>query len=209
MTPRRAGWAIPRGQVGGYCRRMTHDPAELPDQLPVPVDDGAADHLVGIEVPSIVLPSTGGGGVDLSVQSRRQRIVVFAYPRTGRPGVEPPAGWDEIPGARGCTPEACAFRDLAAEFAAVNTVIYGLSTQDTDYQSEAVARLGLPYELLSDAGLALTEALRLPTFLVDGTTLLRRLTLVVDQGIVRHALYPVFPPDQAAADVLAVLRNGR
>jgi peroxiredoxin len=187
---------------------MTHDPAELPDQLPVPVDDGAADHLVGTGVPSIVLPSTGGGGVDLSGQSRRQRIVVFAYPRTGRPGVEPPAGWDEIPGARGCTPEACAFRDLAAEFAAVNTVIYGLSTQDTDYQSEAVTRLGLPYDLLSDADLALTEALRLPTFVVDGTTLLCRLTLVVDQGMVRHALYPVFPPDQAAADVLAVLRNG-
>lgn len=182
---------------------MAHDPSALPGDLPAPEDDGAARHLVGLTVPSVVLTSTTGEDVDLREQSERSRLVVFAYPRTGRPGVEPPAGWDSIPGARGCTPEACSFRDLSQEFAAHNTVIYGLSTQDTDYQREAVSRLALPYALLSDEHLRLTSALQLPTFEVDGMTLLRRVTLLLVEGRVQDVDYPVFPPDQAASRALA------
>ena len=182
-----------------------HDPTGLPADLPVPEDDGAADHLPGAEVPSVPLPATGGGTVDLAERSRAGTVVVFAYPRTGRPGVDPPSGWDEIPGARGCTPEACSFRDLAADFAAAGAEVFGLSTQDPAYQSEAAGRLGLPYSLLSDADLALASALGLPTFEVEGTTLLRRLTMVLRAGRVDRVLYPVFPPDRAALDALAAL----
>jgi len=186
---------------------MSHDPTVLPEDLAVPVDDGAADHLVGLSVPAVALPATSGGSVDLHDRGHSRRLVVFAYPRTGRPGVEPPADWDTIPGARGCTPEACSFRDLSEQFAALDTDVYGLSTQDADYQLEAATRLHLPYALLSDAKLRFTAALRLPTLTVDGMTLLRRLTLVIKDGCVEHVLYPVFPPDQAATDVLAILRS--
>ena len=179
--------------------------SDLPADLPVPVDDGAADHLPGAEVPAVPLRATGGGAVDLAERSRAGTVVVFAYPRTGRPGVDPPAGWDEIPGARGCTPEACSFRDLAADFADAGAEVFGLSTQDPEYQAEAAERLGLPYSLLSDEGLALASAMRLPTFEVDGTTLLRRLTMVLRDGRVNRVLYPVFPPDRAAQDALAAL----
>jgi peroxiredoxin len=184
---------------------MAHGPSALPAGLPVPEDDGAADHLEGSEVPEVVLPATGGGSVDLRARSAARTVVVFAYPRTGRPGVDNPAGWDDIPGARGCTPEACGFRDLAAEFAAASVELYGLSTQDTDYQQEAVDRLQLPYPLLSDAGLAFARALRMPTLEVEGMTLLRRLTMVLRGGRVERVQYPVFPPDRAAADALALL----
>lgn len=186
---------------------MSHDPAVLPDDLPVPVDDGAADHLVGLSVPAVALTATTGGSVDLHSEGVGSRLVVFAYPRTGRPGIEPPADWDTIPGARGCTPEACSFRDLSEQFASLHTNVYGLSTQDADYQLEAATRLHLPYALLSDAKLRFTEVLRLPTLTVDGMTLLRRLTLVIKDGRVEHVIYPVFPPDQAATDVLAILRR--
>ncbi len=184
---------------------MPIDPMTLPDSLPRPIDDSAADHLRRLSVPSLALPATGGGSVDLSHRSRGTTLVVFAYPRTGRPEVDSPAGWDAIPGARGCTPEACGFRDLSAEFADVGVEIYGLSTQDTDYQQEAVDRLKLPYPLVSDAALELTTALRLPTFSVEGMTLLRRLTMVIRDGRIDGVLYPVFPPDRAASDVLAFL----
>mgnify|MGYP002778940872 CR=1 FL=1 len=184
---------------------MTSDPGTPPDDLPVPEDDGAADHLPGTPVPAVPLVATGGGTVDLAERSRAGTVVVFAYPRTGRPGVDPPAGWDEIPGARGCTPEACSFRDLAAEFAHAQAAVFGLSTQDPAYQAEAAGRLGLPYALLSDADLALATALRLPTFEVDGTTLLVRLTMVLRDGRVDRVLYPVFPPDRAAHDALVAL----
>jgi len=183
------------------------DPSALPADLPVPADDGAADHLPGAEVPRVTLVATGGGSVDLAERSRAGTVVVFAYPRTGRPGVDPPPGWDEIPGARGCTPEACSFRDLVGEFAAAGAELYGLSTQDPEYQAEAASRLGLTYPLLSDEHLALASALRLPTFEVEGTTLLRRLTMVLHEGRVDRVLYPVFPPDRAAADALAALRD--
>ena len=185
---------------------MTSDPTALPADLPIPEDDGAADHLPGAAVPSVPLPATGGGTVDLAERSRAGTVVVFAYPRTGRPGVDPPAGWDDIPGARGCTPEACSFRDLSADFTAAGAELFGVSTQDPAYQAEAVERLALTYPLLSDEQLALASALRLPTFEVEGTTLLRRLTMVLREGRIDRVLYPVFPPDRAAADALAALR---
>jgi peroxiredoxin len=142
---------------------VTHDPTALPAGLPVPEDDGAADHLPGAEVPSVGLVATDGRTIDLAERSRSGTVVVFAYPRTGRPGADVPAGWDEIPGARGCTPEACSFRDLSADFTAAGAELYGLSTQDPEYQGEAAERLALTYPLLSDEHLALAAALRLPT----------------------------------------------
>jgi peroxiredoxin len=183
----------------------THNPDVLPDDLPEPVDDGAADHLAGSRVPSVPLRSTAGGTVDIAALTGR--TVVYAYPRTGQPGVDPlVADWDAIPGARGCTPESCGFRDHHAELAAQGAAVFGLSTQDTAYQREAVERLRLPFALLSDEDLALTRALRLPTFDAAGVTLLRRLTMVLRDGVVEHVFYPVFPPDGHAAEVLAWLR---
>jgi len=175
------------------------DPTRLPDDLPVPDDDGAADHLRGTPFPPIALTATDGEAVRLD--ELPGRTVVFAYPRTGRPGEPPPGGeegWNAIPGARGCTPEACSFRDEAARFAALGVRVFGLSTQDGDYQREAVERLHLPYPMLSDAGLELTRALSLPTFVVEGVTLLRRLTLIVVEGRIEDVVYPVFPPDRGA-----------
>ncbi|MGI4811132.1 MAG: peroxiredoxin [Janthinobacterium lividum] len=180
---------------------------ETPDwsALPYPVDDGGARHLSGLRLPSLLLPATDGTAVDLAVLPGR--TVVYAYPRTGRPDAANPDGWDGIPGARGCTPQSCAFRDHADELRRLGVDhLFGLSTQDTAYQAEAGERLHLPFPLLSDADLLLTDALRLPTFEVAGITLLKRLTLVLDVGMVTHVFYPVFPPDQSAADVIAWLR---
>jgi peroxiredoxin len=183
------------------------DVSSLPADLPVPEDDGAADHLPGTAVPAIALPATDGGEVRLD-RAGAPRAVVYAYPRTGRPG-EPSLteDWDLIPGARGCTPESCAFRDHHGELVALGAEVYGLSTQDTGYQRELVERLGLPYPVLSDADLRLAEALGLPTFEAAGETLLRRLTLVLRDGRVEHVFYPVFPPDGHAEEVLAWLRE--
>jgi peroxiredoxin len=189
--------------------RMASGFQRLPDDLPVPVDDGACDHLPGLEVPAVALPSTAGGTVRLA-DPAAPRTVVFAYPRTGRPGEEPPGGeadWNAIPGARGCTPQACAYRDSAARFRELGVRLYGLSTQDTAYQREMATRLGLPYEVLSDAALQLTRALRLPTFQVEGHTLLKRHTLVIDHGTIEHVFYPVFPPDRDATQVLHWLES--
>ena len=175
------------------------DPTQLPDDLPVPEDDGAADHLLEHPVPPVSLAATDGSTVRLDELPGRS--VVFAYPRTGRPGEDPPsgeAGWNAIPGARGCTPEACSFRDEMARFSEIGARVFGLSTQDTEYQREAVERLHLPYALLSDEGLELTRALGLPTFEVEGMTLLRRLTLIVAEGRIADVVYPVFPPDRGA-----------
>src|SRR6266851_7789565 len=179
----------------------THNPNILPADLPVPEDDGAARHLAGMPLPSIALAATGGTQVDLARLAGR--TVVYIYPRTGRPGVALPDGWDAIPGARGCTPQSCSFRDHFAELKALGVAhLYGLSTQDTGYQREAVERLHLPFAILSDAGLQFTRALRLPTFAVDGMTLQKRMVLVIDDGIIGKVFYPVFPPDQSA-DVVA------
>jgi len=172
---------------------------ELPQDLPVPQDDGACDHLTGLQLPSIPLRSTGGHAVDLSKLSGR--TVVYCYPRTGRPDQELPKGWNEIPGARGCTPQSCGFRDRYQELQKRGLRVFGLSTQSTEYQQEAALRLHLPFDLLSDSGLVFTQALRLPTFDVEGMTLIKRLTLVVDGGQVIKVFYPVFPPDQSAATV--------
>lgn len=184
-----------------------HDIHSLPIDLPVPENDGAADHLAGTRLPSVSLPATDGSTVDLAAASGR--TVVYCYPRTGHPDRDNPSGWDSIPGARGCTPQSCAYRDHHAELAKLGARVYGLSTQDTGYQREAVARLHLPFPLLSDHGLAFTEAVSLPTFTIeiDGSrqTLLKRLTFIVSSGTIEHVLYPVFPPDADAGNVIAWL----
>jgi peroxiredoxin len=174
---------------------------DLPPDLPRPTDDGACDHLPGLLVPSIRLPSTAGRLVDLGALFA-PRTVVYCYPRTGRPGEALPDGWDMIPGARGCTPQACAFRDHHRELADLGAEVYGLSTQTTDYQREMAERLHLPFEVLSDAGFVLVEALRLPTFEVDGMRLLKRLTLIIRDQRIEHVFYPVFPPNESAEQVI-------
>lgn len=184
---------------------MIDDWSQLPADLPAPEDDGAAAHLEGVIVPPIALPSTNGDAVRLDLPGL---TVLYAYPRTGRPG-EPSLTeeWDAIPGARGCTPESCGFRDHAAELAELGARVAGLSTQSTEYQREAAERLGLPFPLLSDARLELTRILQLPTFEAGGHTLLRRFTLVIRDARVEHVFYPVFPPDTHAAEVVAWLRG--
>ena len=185
---------------------VLHDPNVLPADLPAPQDDGAARHLVGMELPDIALAATDGTEVRLS--TLKGRTIVYVYPRTGRPGQALPTGWDAIPGARGCTPQSCGFRDHFAELKQLGVgALYGLSTQDTDYQRETAERLHLPFALLSDADLEMTKALRLPTFEVAGQTLLKRFTLVVSDGRIEHVFYPVFPPDKHAEEVLAWLRG--
>ncbi len=186
----------------------THDPTVLPPGLPVPVDDGAAKHLPGLRVPPIRLPATDGTELALAEEGRLVRRVVYAFPRTGRPGEAPLVeDWDLIPGARGCTPESCAFRDHHAELARAGAEVVGLSTQDTAYQREAVERLHLPFVLVSDAQLRLTKAMRLPTFEAAGHILLKRFTLVIRDGRVEHVFYPVFPPDRHAAELLGWLET--
>ena len=180
----------------------------LPDDLPSPEDDGLAAHLPGLELPIIRLPATDGRHIDLS--GLAGLTVVYAYPRTGVPGQALPEGWDAIPGARGCTPQSCAFRDHFADLRAAGVEhVFGLSLQDSDYQREAAERLHLPFPLLSDHQHELTHAIRLPTFEVEGTMLLKRITLIIEEGAISHVFYPVFPPDQNAADVLAHVRRRR
>ncbi|MBX9590738.1 MAG: peroxiredoxin [Hyphomonadaceae bacterium] len=176
-------------------------------KIPAPKDDGGARHLEGMVVPDIPLPATDGMKVSLAKVSGR--VVVFAYPRTGVPGqIALVDDWDMIPGARGCTPQTCAFRDLHKVMIGAGAArVFGLSTQDTAYQREAAERLHLPFPLLSDERLALTEALRLPTLEVAGLTLIKRLALVIDDGAISKVFYPVFPPDRNAGDVLAWLER--
>jgi peroxiredoxin len=186
----------------------THDPSVLPAALPVPEDDGTARHLAGMRLPSLALAATDGTQVDLAKLAGR--TVVYVYPRTGRPGVAIPEGWDAIPGARGCTPQSCSFRDHFAELKPLGVAhLFGLSTQDTDYQREAVDRLHLPFAILSDAELRFARALSLPTFEAAGMTLLKRVVLVIDDGVIAKAFYPVFPPDESAAVVVDWLRASR
>ena len=176
----------------------------LPESLPVPEDDGACDHLRQSMLPSIGLRSTSGGMVDLSKEGRPW-LVVYCYPRTGRPDAEPLGGaaaWNAIPGARGCTPLSCAYRDHYTELAALGATVYGLSTQDTEYQSEAVERLHLPFPLLSDENLDFARALRLPTFTFSGLQVIKRLTLIARAGRIEQVFYPVFPSDADAGQVV-------
>ena len=176
----------------------------LPENLPVPQDDGACDRLRGSILASIGLRATSGSTVDLSKEGRPW-LVVYCYPRTGRPDQEPLGGaaaWNAIPGARGCTPQSCAYRDHYSELTALDAAVYGLSTQDTEYQSEAVQRLHLPFPLLSDARLEFARALRLPTFTFAGSELIKRLTLIARAGRIEEVFYPVFPSDADAQHVI-------
>jgi peroxiredoxin len=185
---------------------MTSDLHQLPPDLPVPVDDGACDHLPGAQVPSVRLTSTAGRTVDAGALAERP-TVFFLYPRTGEPGKAAGPEWDAIPGARGCTPQSCGFRDLHREFTALGVAVFGISTQEESYQREFVERNHVPFELLSDRDLALTRALRLPTFeypVARGgpTTLIKRMAWYVERGRIEKIWYPVFPPDRNAETVL-------
>jgi len=183
-----------------------HDPNVLPAELPAPQEDGAARHLAGMRMPSLALAATDGSNVDLSKLSGR--TVVYVYPRTGVPGQPLPEGWNEIPGARGCTPQSCGFRDHFGELKRLGVArVFGLSTQGTAYQREAVERLHLPFPVLSDERLALARALDLPTFTTSAMTLLKRMALIIDDGVISKVFYPVFPPDKNAEEVIAWLRN--
>jgi peroxiredoxin len=183
------------------------DPHTLPADLPAPIDDGAADHLDGARVPALVLPSTSGSGFDLS-EAAEQTLVVYVYPRTGAPGEPTPAGWDAIPGARGCTPQSCAFRDRAAELEGLGATVVGLSAQPLEEQREFAEREALPYPLVNDSGFRLGKALSLPTFQFDGRRHYRRLTFVAQSGRIVKVFYPVFPPDANAREVIAWLTPG-
>ncbi len=178
----------------------------LPDNLPVPPDDGGSDHLLGLSLPSITLPATDGGSVDLGALEGVS--VLYFYPRTGRPDEPLPEGWDMVPGARGCTPQSCAFRDHFTDLQALGASgVYGVSTQTTAYQAEAAARLHLPFPLLSDVDRKLAKALSLPMMEVAGMILNRRLTLIVEGGRIVKVFYPIFPPDRNAGEVIVALRS--
>jgi len=178
----------------------------LPPNLPVPQDDGACKHLPGLPIPSMKLRSTRDRWVDLSAVSS-PRVVVYCYPRTGRPNEALLPGWDGIPGARGCTPETCGFRDHHQDLQKLGAEVFGFSTQTSEYQKEMVARLHVPFEVLSDVDLVFVHALRLPTFDIAGMTLVKRLTLVIARQHVEKVFYPVFPPDKHAGEVIDWLRS--
>src|ERR1051325_3765912 len=183
---------------------MASDYTTFPDDLPVPEDDGAADHLPGAELPDLSLPSTAGKDINVNQSGA---LVLYIYPRTGKPGEPLLPGWDDIPGARGCTPESCAFRDLNAEFEQLGVRVHGLSAQSLEDQHEFAERVHLPYAILSDPQLELAKQLDLPTFQIAGMTLYKPLTLIARDGRIERVFYPVFPPDRNAADVLAWLRD--
>jgi len=180
------------------------DLSALPPDLPCPVDDGACAHLSGGLMPAITLPSTRGPDIELGALPPG-RTVIYCYPLTGRPGESLPDGWDEIPGARGCTPQACSFRDHHRELQEFGVTVFGLSTQTQNYQREMAERLHLPFPILSDSDLGLVRTLRLPTFETAGMTLVKRLTLIVRDGMIEHVFYPVFPPNESAVQVVAWL----
>jgi peroxiredoxin len=185
----------------------TYDPTKLPKNLPVPEDDGAADHLEGLRIPQLMLASTEGR-LDLSRQAEGL-IVLYVYPRTGRPGVKPPRGWNQAPGARGCTPQSCGYRDLGAELHTLGARVIGASSQTLDEQREATDRLGISHPVIADPAFQLADALDLPTFEFRGTRLYKRLALVAERGRIEKVFYPVFPPDENAAEVLAWLSASR
>jgi peroxiredoxin len=178
----------------------------IPEDLPVPVDDRACRHLQGMTVPDLWLPSTKDRHVSLPSISAGL-AVVFCYPRTGEPHKDPPSGWNQIPGARGCTPEMCSFRDHHGALKELGAEVFGLSTQSTEYQREMTERLAIPFEVLSDEKREFIDALDLPTFVVAGMTLVKRLTLILEGGRIEHVFYPIFPPHTHAADVTAWLQS--
>jgi peroxiredoxin len=175
----------------------------LPAGLPVPIDDGQTVHLEGMHLPELIFASTSGQNLSLN----HEKFVIYVYPFTGEPGVALPEGWDDIPGARGCTPQACDFSDHYQEFKELSVQIFGLSTQTTEYQCELKNRLHLPFDLLSDCDFKLKQFLNLPTFKVGELTLYKRLTLIIEQNIIKKVFYPVFPPNQHAAQVLDWLKS--
>jgi peroxiredoxin len=184
---------------------MTANYEDLPADLPVPEDDGAAAHLAGAVMPSVSLPATTGGTVDLSALG--PLAILYVYPMTGTPGVALPDGWDDVPGARGCTPESLGFRSHYDELTALGARVFGLSVQTTAEQAEAAERLALPFPLLSDSGLVLAERLQLPTFTAaDGVVRYKRITLVLNDATITHVFYPIFPPNGHAAEVLSWLQ---
>ena len=180
-----------------------HDPSALPADLPRPEDDGGCNHLIGRPLHAIGLPSTAGGALDLA--TRPGRTVIYCFPRAGRPDVPLPEGWNEIPGARGCTPQSMAFRDQYDDIRALHADVVGISTQSPEDQREIAERLNLPFPLLSDADHRFAKSLSLPTFEVDGAVMIKRLTLIVTEGIIDHVFYPVFPPDKAAEEAVVWL----
>lgn len=184
---------------------MSNDFTSLPEGLPVPIDDGLATHLVGMPLPNVQFESTNGRLVNLL--GLQDRLVIYVYPLTGRPDVPLPEGWDEIPGARGCTPQACDFRNHYQQLQQLNTLVIGLSSQTTDYQLELKNRLHLPFDLLSDNNFQLKSALNLPVFKVGELLLYKRLTLIAEQNIIKKVFYPVFPPNQNASQVMDWLRS--
>ena len=178
---------------------------QLPTDLPVPQDDGACNHLLGMPLPNVALLATDGSMVNLS--QLPGRLVIYCYPMTGQPNVPLPEGWDQIPGARGCTPQSCAFRDHYQELQALNANVFGLSVQSTDYQREMATRLHLPFQVLSDEQYQFQKALNLPTFVAAGMTLLKRVTFISHQGRIEAVHYPIFPSDSDPAWVLDYLKN--
>ena len=178
----------------------------LPENLPIPEDDGAAQHLEGMMFPEIHIESTDGVSVD-TAQFKKGITVIYCYPMTGRPDEEVPQGWDEIPGARGCTPETLGYKDKCDAFTSRDVRLYGMSTQTTEYQKEMVDRLGVPFPILSDVNFELTNHLNLPTFEAEGKKLLKRLTMVVKDGIIIKVFYPVFPPDKNAEEVFNWIKD--
>ena len=177
----------------------------MPEDLPRPIDDGACDHLIGMKLPDIDLLATDGSVVNLS--ARKRKTVVYCYPMTGKPGIPLPEGWDEIPGARGCTPQSCSFRDHHSELSALGADVFGLSAQDTEYQREMVERLHLPFLVLSDANFKFCELMRLPTFEVSGMRLLKRVTMIAENNTVMKVHYPIFPSNSDAPWVIEQLSH--
>lgn len=212
LTARRDG-LIQRLREAAY-RRSDAVPApglddlmKLPADLVAPIDDGAAVHLPGVRVPAVSIDDSGGERIDLAALGPG-RTVIYLYPLTGRPDADIPAGWNDIPGARGCTPQSCGFRDHYTELRAAGVDrLFGLSSQTTRYQHEVVTRLRLPFTMLSDPDFRVADALSLPTFDFDGTRLYKRLTLVIRDGVIEHVFYPVFPPDRHAAELLRWLHE--
>ena len=176
---------------------------DLPNDLPIPEDDGACDHLVGLPIPDIDLPKTDGELINLSKQ--KGRVVIYCYPMTGKPDAPMPDGWDDIPGARGCTPQNCSFRDHFAELSELGASVFGMSTQDTNYQKELAERLHLPYPLITDEKFEFCEALNMPTFTIAGMRLMKRTTLIFNEAIITDVHYPVFPSNKDAEWVIAKL----